>query len=165
MRLRPYIHTKDYKYIGKWINDERVHALWCANLISYPMTEESLQGILDKDAEEWGGSAYVATEDSGIPIGFFVYSVNTSDNSGFLKFVILDKELRGKGYGIRMLELALKYAFDITKVSSVQLNVFDCNSSARKCYLNAGFREDNVIENAFRYKDECWGRCHMVALK
>lgn len=165
MRLRPYIHTKDYKYLEKWVNDERVHAMWCANLLPYPVTEAGLQEILDKEAKERGGSAYVATDESGITIGFFVYSVNTSNNSGFFKFVILDNEIRGKGYGTQMLELALKYAFDITGVASVQLNVFDINGRAKRCYEKAGFVEDNVAKDAFRYKNECWGRCHMVALK
>lgn len=162
MRLRPYIHTKDYRYIEKWVNDEKVHALWCANLIPYPMTEESLQDMLEKDEKNWGGSAYIVTENSGKPIGFFVYSINVSDNSGFLKFVILDNELRGKGYGTKMLELFLKYAFDITGVLSVQLNVFDNNKNAKKCYLNVGFIEDNNIQNAFTYNEECWDRCHMI---
>ena len=49
MRLRPYIHSKDYDYIQNWITDERTHALWCANLIPYPMTEEKLQSVLEKD--------------------------------------------------------------------------------------------------------------------
>lgn len=165
MRLRPYIHSKDYEYIKKWINDERVHALWCANLISYPMTEEKLLNILEIDATDWSGSSYVATDDNGKPIGFFAYSVNTFNNSGFLKFVILDNELRGKGYGTQLLKLVLRYAFDITGVSSVQLNVFDSNNIAKKCYINVGFSEDNFVPNAFTYKDETWGRCHMVASK
>lgn len=165
MRLRPYIHTKDYQYIEKWVNSENVHALWCANLIPYPMTEESLLNLLDEDARVWESSAYVAAEDNGTPIGFFAYSVNPSDNSGFLKFVILDHKLRGNGYGTQMLALALRYAFEITGVSSVQLNVFDVNHSARTCYAKVGFVEDNILENAFTYKNKRWGRCHMVISK
>lgn len=64
-----------------------------------------------------------------------------------------------------MAVLILRYAFDVLGVSSVQLNVFDTNDRAKKCYLNAGFIEDNVVEGAFAYKDEAWGRCHMVITK
>lgn len=165
MRLRPYIHKTDFEYIKKWVKDERVHALWCANLIPYPLTEKGLLEVLDKEEKERGGSAFVATEDSGRPIGFFAYSANTSNNWGFLKFIILDNEIRGKGFGTQMLELALKYAFDITGVSAVQLNVFDVNDRAKRCYEKAGFAEDNVTKDAFGYKEECWGRCHMVTTK
>ena len=51
VRLRPYIHSKDYDYIHSWVTDERTHALWCANLVPYPMTAEKLQEVLEKDDE------------------------------------------------------------------------------------------------------------------
>lgn len=162
MRLRPYISDYDYEYLEKWIQDERVHALWCANLISYPLSREALTSALEKSAREWRDSAYVATEDDGRPVGFFAYSVNLAENAGFLKFVVVDNELRGQGYGSGMLKLILEYAFHITGVSSVQLNVFDVNEAARRCYSKAGFTERSTAENVFAYKGESWGRCSMV---
>lgn len=162
MRLRPYIHSKDYDHIQNWIADERTHALWCANLIPYPMTAEKLQNVLEKDAKDWGGCAYVATADDGTLLGFFVLSVNVKSNSGFLKFVVVNNELRGKGYGAQMIELMRRYAFEIAGVSSIQLNVFDVNASARKCYARSGFVEDSFVKDAFVFNDEVWGRCHMV---
>lgn len=124
MRIRPYIPNKDYEYVSKWIDDERTHAFWCANLLPYPMTQKSFHDLLEKNATDWTDSAYVATENSGQAVGFFCYSVNTADNIGFLKFVIVDKTKRGKGYGKEMLNLALQYAFQITGAKAVQLNVF-----------------------------------------
>ncbi len=91
MRIRPYIPSKDYEYVSKWIDDERTHAFWCANLLPYPMTQKSFHDLLEKNAMDWTDSAYVATENSGQAVGFFCYSVNTADNIGFLKFVIVDK--------------------------------------------------------------------------
>lgn len=165
MRIRPYIESKDYEHIEKWVDDERAHALWCANLIPYPMTKENLRRILEKSAADWTDSAYVATEDNGDVIGFFCYSVNVDDNSGFLKFVIVDNTLRGKGRGKEMLQLALQYAFQITGVQSVQLNVFAENTAARRCYEKAGFVERHVEKAVLLYKDELWTRCNMVATK
>ena len=43
------------------------------------------------------------------------------------------------------------YAYMITEVTSVQLNVFDVNKGAKKCYLKAGFSEQNTVSNAFIY--------------
>ena len=39
MRIRPYIPNKDYEYVSKWIDDERTHAFWCANLLLKEQTE------------------------------------------------------------------------------------------------------------------------------
>lgn len=165
MRLRPYIPLIDYEYLQKWVNSERTHALWCANLVPYPITSNEFQEILNKDAQDWGGCAYIVTSDDGEQIGFFVLSVNTSNNSGFAKFIIINNELRGKGYGTQMIKLMLKFAFEIVGVSSVQLNVFDSNDNAKRCYSKAGFVQDSLVANAFTYKGESWGRCHMLISK
>lgn len=165
MRIRPYIEDKDFEYLAKWIDDEKIHALWCANLMPYPITKENLHSFLEKNAMEWTDSAYVATEDNGKVTGFFCYSVNVDDNSGFLKLIVVDREKRGAGYGKKMLQLALKYAFEITGVESVRINVFDRNAAAKHCYEKIGFVEESISKDIFPYKDETWNRCHMIIKK
>lgn len=165
MRIRPYIPDKDFTFVSTWIADERTHSLWSANRFPYPITPESFHNFLEKIAAEWADSAYVATENSGQPVGFFCYSVNTEDNIGFLKFVIIDRAKRGKGYGKEMLQLALQYAFQITGAEAVQLNVFDKNTAAKKCYESVGFVERAIDKNVFSYQDELWSRCNMISCR
>lgn len=165
MRIRPYIPDKDFTFVSTWIADERTHSLWSANRFPYPITPESFHNFLEKIAAEWADSAYVATENSGQPVGFFCYSVNTEDNIGFLKFVIIDRAKRGKGYGKEMLQLALQYAFQITGAEAVQLNVFDENTAAKKCYESVGFVERAIDKNVFSYQGELWSRCNMVSCR
>ena len=38
-------------------------------------------------------------------------------------------------------------------------------SRAKKCYEKVEFKERTLTENAFRFKDESWGRCNMVILR
>ena len=165
MRIRPYIPGKDYEYVSKWIDGERTHAFWCANRLPYPITQQSFHDFLEKNAVDWTDSAYIATENNGQAAGFFCYSSNTTDNIGFLKFVIVDNTKRGKGYGKEMLNLALQYAFQITGAEAVQLNVFSENASAKQCYEKVGFVERNMEKNVFPYKDELWSRCNMIVSK
>ena len=110
---------------------------------------------LEKNAMDWTDSAYVATENNGQAVGFFCYSVNTTDNIGFLKFVVVDKTKHGKGYGKEMLNLALQYAFQITGTNSVQLNIFNENALAKQCYEKAGFIERNIDKDVFDIKTSC----------
>ena len=162
MTLRSFIIDKDYEHLQKWITDERTHALWCANRISYPLNKEELTATLENDARDWGGKAYTMFDEYERPIGFFVYSVNKNDNTGFLKFVVLDNSLRGQGVGSQMLQQISEFAFEQTGVSAMQLNVFDVNLPARKCYEKVGFVEDAMTPNVFVFQNEQWGRCHMV---
>lgn len=165
MRIRPYIPDRDYEHLSKWIGDERTHALWCANLLPYPVTRKSFDDLLKKASMDWTDSAYTATENNGRPVGFFCYSVNTEDNVGFLKFIIVDSAKRGKGYGKEMLRLALRYAFEITGAAAVQLNVFNENPLAKQCYEKIGFVQRSIDRNTFAYKDELWNRCNMLISK
>lgn len=165
MRIRPYIPNKDYEDVSNWIDNERTHSFWCANRLSYPISQKSFHDFLEKNSLDWTDSAYVATEDNGQAVGFFCYSVNTESNIGFLKFVIVDNTKRGKGYGKGMLNLALQYAFQITGAEAVQLNVFNENTLAKRCYEKVGFVERNIEKDVFPYKDELWSRCNMIASK
>ena len=64
--------------------------MWCANNFSYPITKDAFHSFLDKTTEEWTVAAFVATDENGIPIGFFRYAVNVESNEGFLASVIVD---------------------------------------------------------------------------
>lgn len=161
MRIRPYIN-KDFNVISQWITDERSHALWCANLIPYPLEKKGFDDLLQQAEELFLDAPFVATTDEGRVVGFFCFSVNLKANEGMLKFVVIDDSLRNKGYGCEMIKLAVKYAFEIAKADVVQLNVFPENPGAKKCYEKVGFKERTMTENAFRFKDESWGRCNMV---
>jgi len=165
MRLRPYIPERDFETIKSWESDERTHALWCANRIPYPFDMNSFEAFLNKEAADYGDCPFVATTDDGKNVGFFCYSLNLDTNEGMLKFVMIDNNLRGKGYGKEMLDLVLKYAFEITKAKAVHLNVFTVNSAAIKCYTKAGFTERSVTPDVFRFHDESWGRRNMIIYK
>ena len=165
MRLRPFISCCDFNEIKCWISDERTHAMWCANFMKYPMEKENFDNVMLKEASMFGASPYVATTDDGKIVGFFCYLVDLGTNEGMLKFVMVAPSQRGKGLGKAMLQLAIEYAFHITKVDAVQLNVFPENIRAQKCYESVGFVERKTDVNAFRFKDESWGRCNMVIEK
>lgn len=159
MHIRPYNEQADFAYIKNWISDERAHALWCANLLSYPLSESGLHQYLEENETDRG---FVFVNEEDRPVGFLIYMVNEQEKSGFLKLVIVDDGLRGQGYGTEMLKKLLWFAYDNTDVSSIKLSVFDVNIGAGKCYEKAGFTVMENTPNAFSYEDEMWGRCIMV---
>ena len=165
MRIRPFLHSQDYDTVASWITDERTHALWCANRMPWPLTEDAFGRFMEEEAEKYRNTAFVATADDGRLMGFFCYSLNLDANEGMLKFVILAPEARGKGYGREMVRLAVRYAFEITRADSVQLNVFSCNEAAKKCYERTGFAVRHTTGGAFVFRDESWGRCNMAIKK
>ena len=101
MRIRPY-QNKDFNTISQWVTEERSHALWCANLIPYPLEKKGFDDLLQEAEERFGDSPFVATTDDGQLVGFFCFSVNLNTNEGMLKFVVVDNAIRNKGYGCEM---------------------------------------------------------------
>ena len=162
MRIRPYLECKDFEAIKGWITDERTHAFWCAGHTNFPLEKEDFSTLLKEIAEMFGDAPFVATTDEGEVVGFFCYGLNYEKNEGMLKFVMVDGSKRGRGIGKEMIKLALKYAFEITKADTVQLNVFPENERAKKCYESIGFVERNTTPGCFKFKDEYWSRCNMV---
>lgn len=156
MRIRPF-RTSDTQYIRSWITSDKVHYLWSAGRIPFGFDEETLCQRL-KEEENENVSAFTAILEDGTPVGFFCISLELSQNNGFMKYIIVDGNKRGMGYGSQMVMLATKYAFEILQFDSVRLSVFDNNLPARKAYEKVGFQEINHTKDAFTYQDEKWGR-------
>lgn len=162
MKIRTYESEKDYNYISSWIKDERIHNLWCAARFEFPLNKDNFNSVLDAHFIDYGDKAYTVTDDNGSIIGFFVCNLNKTDNSAFLKFVILNHTMRGKGLGTKMLQNIADYFSSEKNAAQLRLVVFDVNLSARKCYEKAGFIIESEEHNAFEFKDENWGRIIMI---
>ena len=162
MQIRIFNLAEDFDVIKTWITDERTHMMWCANLIPYPLEKEKLRSFLSEIAGRFGDSPFVAVNDEGRVVGFYCYSLNHETHEGMFKFVMVDASVRGKGIGKEMIRLAVRNAFTDPEALAVQLNVFPENARAKRCYEGAGFTERQNTPNAFKYKDESWGRCNMI---
>ena len=162
MKLREFEIDNDFESMKNWVTDERMHAMWCANLIKYPLSKERMATTMTEAADRFGDVPYVAISDDGRVEGFFCYSFNNETKEGMLKFVVVDPDVRGKEVAQKMLRLAVKQAFDNPEAERVQLNVFPENPRAKRCYEKAGFVVRNFTPDAFTFKDETWGRCNMV---
>ncbi|AAK80512.1 RimJ/RimL family protein N-acetyltransferase [Clostridium acetobutylicum] len=164
VRLRPY-RSCDAKYIVTWISSEEEFVKWCANLITYPFTEESMNKIQESFENNEKGWLFTAIDKKGTPIGFMSMSKADYENdSVHLGFIIVDSSKRSSGFGKQMINQAIKYAFEILNVSRVTLKVFDNNSTAHYCYQNVGFVDEKYMEKEFPYKDEMWG-CYCMAIQ
>lgn len=79
-----------------------------------------------------------------------------------LGFVIVDNEIRGKGYGKQLIKEAIKYAKERLKAKEINLGVFVCNENAIKCYESTGFKVVNIVKNTYQFYDEQWDRAEMI---
>lgn len=161
IRLRPF-KRRDIEKLLPWLRDERVMAMWCARIFTYPLTREQMIARMEQREQADDEWVMAGVDTQGEVIGHFCIWADYQKNSAHLGMIVVDDAKRGRGLGRQMVELAVKYAFDILHVSKVTLGVFDCNSQAHACYQKVGFRDDRIEEHAMEYHGEIWSRIHMV---
>ena len=134
IRIRPY-QAADANTVLSWCQDEKAFYQWTAGMFgSYPISPGEF-----KFAETL--MPFTVFDESGM-IGFFTLR-NPGESLDELRFgfVIVNPEKRGKGYGKAMLQLGLKFAFEIYGAKRASLGVFENNPTAYYCYKAAGFQD------------------------
>lgn len=157
LRLRPY-KACDAKTIVTWIKDELSLHKWCADRFeSYPVTAEDLNAQYGELAYTDSFYQMTAFDETGV-VGHLIMRFTDEEKSVLrFGFVIVDDTKRGKGYGKEMLQLSIRYAFEILKVQKITLGVFENNEQAYHCYKSVGFREiDSEKTEYYHILGEDW---------
>lgn len=161
LRLRPY-KSSDAGLIAGWLKDEETYYKWSSGRFGeFPIPVAAInEKYLEKNGdctEEDNFYPMVAFDEEGV-VGHFIMRY-VGGNHGVIRFgyVIVDAAKRGKGYGKRMLELGLEYAFKILKAGKVTIGVFENNKPAYHCYKALGFQEVRQEEyEVIKFRDEEW---------
>lgn len=155
MHLVPFI-KKDYPLLIQWIKTEAFNLLWGGPLYQWPINIEQIGIHQKKDSV----TAFVAVENEE-KIGF-IELVNISDHHYRLcRVLIADESLRGKGYGRKLVQLAIEYASQTLGADRLSLAVFTKNKKAFHLYQSLGFRTIPKKPDFREFKGERWPLRHM----
>ena len=132
--LRLY-KREDAETILSWCQNDVSFYRWSAGVLGdFPITVEEFKFV-----EEL--MPFVAFDETGI-VGFFTLrNPNKSLDELRFGFVIVNPNCRRKGYGRKMIEMGIKFAFEIYGAKRVSLGVFDNNIPAYNCYKAVGFND------------------------
>lgn len=162
MNFRKY-EEDDAKEILSWIKDEREFRLWSAD--RYEKYPASPSDINDNYIEcEKASNFYPFTlEDEGKVIGHLILR-NPGENKEVIRlgFIIVDRSIRGKGYGKKLINEAIKYAKEKLGAKEINLGVFANNKNAFECYKAVGFKVVDIEKCAYQFYDEKWDCAEMI---
>lgn len=79
-----------------------------------------------------------------------------------LGFIIINPDIRGKGYGKVLIKKAIEFAKLELNAKEINLGVFDVNTSAYNCYKSVGFVETGIEKNGFKFNNEIWNCIEMI---
>lgn len=169
LKLRPY-KPEDAKTIVSWIKDERALRKWSSDRYGeYPITAEDMNyKYIDcnGDCEEPDNFYPLTAADADGPVGHLILRYTNGEKTTIrLGFIIVDDTKRGMGYGKKMIQMAMQYAFDMLGAERLTLGVFENNPSAYYCYKAAGFCEIETEQNfVFEILGEKWKCIEMEAV-
>ena len=137
MILRPFT-ISDAPIILSWIKDKTAFRKWSAD--RYPVYPPKPEDMLAQYATD-NIFPFTAINDDGNVVGHIMLRYPDPSKTVIrFGFVIVDDNLRGKGYGKQMLKLAIQKAMNEYGAKKISLGVFDNNPSAFHCYESVGFK-------------------------
>ena len=167
-----YLEFEDIKNIIEWNRDKSSDFLlqWAGPKYQYPLTEEQIGKRLIDEANKENSDTYiykVVSNETNKMIGTIELSKidRTNGTAKICRFLIGEEDQRGKGIGKAALNKVLEIGFEVLKLNSISLGVFDFNESAIRCYEMIGFRKEKLIKNARKAGDDYWNLYEMVITK
>lgn len=150
LEIRPF-EPEDAALVVGWIASLRAMRLWSADHFNrFPLSPDDLNA---KYAD--GSKIPLSFTIGGKVVGHLMLRFQGCERTIVrLGFVVLAPELRGHGFGKKMLALVEEYVKRTYGAQTLSLGVFTENVSALRCYLAAGFSV--VANDAYTIDGEPW---------
>ncbi|MFC4559869.1 GNAT family N-acetyltransferase [Virgibacillus kekensis] len=108
----------------------------------FPDTYYNGQDIIERISDE---HQVFVIKSRGNLAGYVYVEVDSDYGEGSIEFIAVDKAYRGKGYGKRLLEYAVKWLFDFKTVNEITLCVAIENRGALELYRSIGFAIEHKL--------------------
>lgn len=142
----------DYDNLISWIDSEEMLIRIAGRQMVFPVTKDQLD-ISQSDPRRNAFS--IINIETGKSIGHC--ELYFMENSAKIDRVIIgDRSMLGKGLCSLLMKLLLDYGFDVLGQPVVELNVFDWNITAIRCYEKAGLVKNPDKTMEFETNSEKW---------
>ncbi|MES2773197.1 MAG: GNAT family protein [Bacteroidota bacterium] len=147
-----------YAGLVSWVDSKEMLMQFGGPGFNFPLTDEQLEQSL-ADPNRY---AFKVVDNATNAIIGHAQVYSTEDSAILGRILIGEKANRGRGLGEQIVELLLELAFSGFGKTRVQLNVFDWNAGAIKCYEKVGFVVDPSKKLERKINGETWIALNMV---
>jgi len=156
IKLEPF-ERQHYDYLISWVESEEALMQFAGPSFKFPLTHEQLdESLADKNRTAFR----LVDIKTGKGIGHAeIYLLENSTRLG--RILIGDKTYRGTGLCPKIMKLLMDYAFTNFDKNIVELNVFDWNHGAIKCYEKVGFILNPEKKLLRQIKGQTWTAVNM----
>ncbi|NJB84225.1 GNAT family N-acetyltransferase [Wenyingzhuangia aestuarii] len=156
-------NEKDFRRLINWSSNEETLTQFAGAIFTFPLTIEQLNEYVNNEQRL---SFKVINLNNGNVIGHAEISPSEEENTvKICRILIGEKNQRGKGYGKEIIKQLLDKSFNELNKEKVELNVFDWNICAIKCYENIGFKINSSKTSISIVNGKKWKAINMQILK
>jgi RimJ/RimL family protein N-acetyltransferase len=151
IRLEKF-RRSDYSKLISWINSEEILLQIAGRQMIFPLTVDQL----DLSQSDKNRNAFsIINIQTGQSIGHC--ELYLLENSAKIDRVIIgDHSMKGKGICSQIMNLLLEYGFTVLDQRVIELNVFDWNTVAIRCYEKAGLTKNSDKTMEFEINGKKW---------
>ena len=160
IRLEKF-NRADYTALISWVDSPETLMQVAGYTLQFPLTEEQLDQSL-QDPHRYPFK--VVDVASGEYIGYAEIYV-TPSVARLGRIIIGSKHFRGRGLGHALVGNLVAYCFDTLQQTVIDLNVFDWNISAIKCYQKMGFSMNPAKNSRRELNGVTWTVLNMILHK
>ncbi len=136
IELKPF-GEEDFEKLISWVDSKELLLQFAGYVFEYPLTEEQLVAYI---SDEKRHAFKVVNPQTNETIGHAEIYLLEPKVALLCRILIGKEEYRGKGLGQQIMHQLIASAFEMPDVEMAELNVFDWNTPAIKCYEKTGFR-------------------------
>lgn len=157
VRLRA-IEREDVPNFMRWFNDPEVIRYLNFYKPVSKRNEERWVETLSEAQDQHVFAIEAQTEGGWVHIGNMgLHRLDLRNRTAVLGVALGEKDFWGQGYGTEAIRTVLRFAFDTLGLNRVELDVFEFNPRAIRCYEKVGFRREGTRRQALfregRYHD------------
>lgn len=86
-------------------------------------------------------------------------------NAALSRILVGPSKVRGKGLGREMIRRSLAIGFEEERLHRIELDVYEQNTGARRCYQRCGFRDEGLIRDFTFVDGAYWSSYRMSILE
>lgn len=149
---------EDFSRLISWIDSEETLVQFAGSMFSFPLTNQQLENYLT----DQNRNAYkIISAEHNAVIGHGEVYARDDDTAILCRILIGPVTYRGKGFGQRIVRELLNVTFNELGRISAELNVYDWNIPAIKCYEKTGFTINEGQKRSTTVNGKVWTALNM----
>ncbi len=161
IELKPF-NKDDFPFLIKWIDNKEILFQFAGDIFAYPLTNIQLEKYLN----DLNRNAFkVINKMNNSIIGHSEIYLTKNKTAKLCRILIGEPKFRGKGLGKIIVQELVRISFEKYNAKKVELNVYDWNTSAIKCYEKVGFKTENGVIKTTKINNTIWTAINMVITK